>query len=59
MLVPDVLDQPLEVGLEEALAPTERVGTGLLQEIIERFEGTVAGVEFGEAGWTAIDSLYN
>ena len=59
VLIPDVLDQPLEVGLEEALAPTEREGTGLLQEIIERFEGTVAGVEFGEAGWEAIDSLYN
>ena len=59
VLVPDVLDQPLEVGFEEALAPAQREGTGLLQEIVERFEGTVAGVEFGEAGWLAIDSLYN
>ena len=59
VVVPDVLDQPLEVGLEEALAPTERNGTGLLQEIVEGFVGTVAGVEFGEAGWEAIDSLYN
>src|SRR3978361_1991314 len=59
VLVPDVLDEPYILTLGDALAPAQRDGRGILQEIVEKFEGTVAGGEFGEAGWEAINSLYN
>ena len=59
VLVPDVLDEPYILTLGDALAPAPRDGRGILQEIVVGFEGTVAGGEFGEAGWEAINSLYN
>jgi len=59
VLVSDVLDEPYVLTMDATLAPSDRDGRGVLQEIVERFEGTVAGAEFGEEGWRVIDSLYN
>src|SRR5882757_9726217 len=48
VLVSDVLDEPYVLTMDATLAPSDRNGSGVLQEIVERFEGTAAGARLGE-----------